>query len=73
MIMPPHKSLVTKSVALTKLAKLIAKHHGIINVCMVDFLTKDIFNNTLDCDLKISLNQLTEAEICSLPERFFWC
>ena len=69
--MPPHKSLATMSVALTKLAKLIAKHHGIINVCMVDFLTKDIFNNTLECDLKISLNQLTEAEICSLPERFF--
>ena len=59
------------SSALTKLAKLITKYHDVINVCMVDFVTKNVFDNVLNAELKENLRQLTESEICSLPDKFF--
>lgn len=59
------------SSALAKLAKLITKYHDVINVCMVDFVTKNVFDNVLNNELKENLRQLTESEICYLPEKFF--
>ena len=69
--MESKKTLLTFSSALTKLATLITKYHDLLNVCMVDFVTKKVFDNVLNNDLKENLNQLTESEICSLPEKIF--
>ena len=69
--MESKKPLARYSSALMKLAALITKYHDIVNVCMVDFITKREFDNVLNDDLKQNLVQLTENEICSLPEKFF--
>ena len=63
--------LARYSSALMKLANLITKYHDLVNVCMVDFITKKVFDSVLNDDLKENLVQLTENEICSLPEKFF--
>ena len=43
------------SEALNRLANFLRPHMPLINVCMVDFFTEDIFDNVLDPGLKASV------------------
>ena len=69
--MESRKAPVVYSSALTKLATLITKYHDLINVCMVDFVTKSIFENVVPLELKANLEGLNDDEIRGLPEKFF--
>ena len=69
--MESRKAPVVYSSALTKLATLITKYHDLINVCMVDFVTKSIFENVVPLELKANLEGLNDDQIRVLPEKFF--
>lgn len=70
-MMESRKAPVVYSSALTKLATLITKYHDLINVCMVDFVTKSIFENVVPLELKANLEGLNDDQIRVLPEKFF--
>ena len=55
--------------ALSRLSDLLLKFDPVINVCMVDFIIKDIFSTSLDEELALELLTLTEQEITRLPLR----
>ena len=55
--------------ALNKLASFIKKHHDVINVCMVDFITKDIFRNVLDTKIQNELLLASDQDIIDLPSK----
>ena len=57
------------SEALEKLADFLNKYSPIINVCMVDFVTDDIFATCLSDALGLELLALEESEIANLPQR----
>ena len=69
--MEQQKALDTLSKALENLANFISNYHNLIDVCMVDFVTKDVFDNAVPNDLKEDLQKLNDNEICALPEKFF--
>ena len=47
--------LIKREQALSRLALFLQKYQSVINVCMVDFITKDIFSNVLDNDIQTEL------------------
>ena len=55
--------------ALQELSRVVEKHHAIVNACMVDFVTKDIFS-VINPDLANELLEMSEAELQSLPQLF---
>ena len=56
-------------IALARLSDLVSKYSEIYSVCMVDFITKDIFSQVLNKDIQIELMKLDEEGIKGLPER----
>ena len=69
--MESSESLIKYESALQKLANLIAKYQNLIDVCMVDFVTKNVFENAVPLELRESLQKLTESEISLLTNTFF--
>ena len=65
------EKLLTFELALSKLANVVSEYQNIFDVCMVDFITKDVFEKAIPPDLQISLQQLSDDEISLLPNRFF--
>ena len=55
--------------ALQELSRVVEKHHAIVNACMVDFVTKDIFS-VINPDLANELLEMSETELQSLPQLF---
>ena len=55
--------------ALNQLASFIIKHHDVINVCMVDFISKDIFKNVLDTKIQNELLLASDQDIIDLPSK----
>ena len=49
------------------LCELLLKFDRVINVCMVDFIVKDIFTSSLDEDLASNSLSLSQQEIADLP------
>ena len=54
--------------ALDKLASFLKRHHAIFDVCMVDFITKDIFG-TLHPGLQEDLLKCTDQDLMTLPSK----
>ena len=65
------EKLLTFEQSLLKLANVISEYQNIFDVCMVDFITKDVFEKAITPDLQKSLRQLSDNEISLLPNRFF--
>jgi len=63
------ENLIKCETALATLAEFLRKHHLIFDVCMVDFITKDIFNNVLETNLQNEMLQLNHQEIIEFPGR----
>jgi hypothetical protein len=61
--------LVHCSEALVKLTNFLTEFSPLINVCMVDFITKDVFSSVLSPDVADELSELTDDQIIALPER----
>ena len=53
---------------LTKLAGFLKKYQPIYNVCMVDFVTKDIYESVLSEEVKKELGTLSEDQVANLPK-----
>ena len=53
--------------ALETLAEFLKNHRSIFDGCMVDFITKDIFDKVLEKDLQNDLLKLNQQEIIELP------
>ena len=53
--------------ALSRLAAFVDEFKPVVNVCMVDFITEDIFADALTADLQAELMAMTETELCGLP------
>ena len=53
--------------ALETLSEFLKKHRSIFDGCMVDFITKDIFDKVLEKDLQNDLLKLNQQEIIELP------
>ena len=62
-------NLVKCEKALGQLAEFLKNHHPIFNVCMVDFITKDIFQHVLNFDIGENLLQLSDTDLLRLPTR----
>lgn len=56
------------SLALEKLSAFLMEHFDIINVCMVDFISKNLFDKVLNCDVRNEMSWLTDEQIISFPE-----
>ena len=56
------------SESLLKLTSLLEQHSGIVNVCMVDFITEDIFTKCIGDQLQDDLLRLSEEDICNMPD-----
>ena len=61
--------MATTLEALQAVASVVEKHHAIVNACMVDFVTKDIFS-VIQPGLANELLQMSEVELQSLPQLF---
>ena len=61
--------LVKCEKALAKLALFLKKYHPIFDICMVDFVTNDIFQQVLSFELQQNLLQLSEKDLSELPSR----
>ena len=59
--------LIEKENALKTLAEFLNLHHSKFDVCMVDFITKDIFSKVLHKDIQDDMLKLSEEEIIDLP------
>lgn len=57
------------SEAVTKLADFLIEFSPLINVCMVDFITDNLFSKVLSRDVADELSQLTDEQIIRMPER----
>ena len=55
--------------AVTKLADFLYEFSPLINVCMVDFITKNVFSEILSPDVAYELSHLTDEQIIQMPER----
>ena len=55
--------------ALETLAEFLKNHRSIFDGCMVDFITKDIFDKVLEKALQNDLLKLNQQEIIELPGR----
>ena len=63
------ESLINCEIALKTLAEFLGRHHSKFDVCMVDFITKDLFDNVLEQTLQDDMLKLTQQEIIELPEK----
>ena len=61
--------LIKREQALSKLALFLKKYQSVINVCMVDFITKDIFSNVLDNDIQKELLHASDQNLIDLPSK----
>lgn len=66
--METKKDLEHFSECLLQLTSLLERHSGIVNVCMVDFITEDIFTKCISEELQQDLLNLTEDDIRNLPD-----
>ena len=62
-------SLLQCESALDKLASFLKQNHAIFDVCMVDFITKDIFDSVLQPELRESLLKCTDQDLIALPSK----
>ena len=71
-------NLIKCSTVLTSLSEFLSEHSAIINVCMVDFISKNIFEKILsgddadddDDDVAEELSKMSEEQIIAMPERW---
>ena len=63
------RSLFQCESALDKLASFLKQYRAIFDVCMVDFITKDIFDSVLQVELRESLLKCTDQDLISLPSK----
>lgn len=64
------KKLAKCTTALGNLALFLNQQRSIYDVCMVDFITRDIFKNGIkDQGIKNDLLQLTQQQIIELPKK----
>ena len=54
--------------ALEKLALFLQQNHAIFDVCMVDFITKDIFE-CLDDKVKKDIMKFSEQDLIDIPRK----
>ena len=59
--------LIENENALKTLAEFLKLHHSKFDVCMVDFITKDIFAKVLQTDLQDEMLKLSDQEVIDLP------
>lgn len=64
------KKLEKCAFGLEKLALFLNQHRSIYDVCMVDFITKDIFEKSIRNEaIKADLQNLTQQQIIELPSK----
>ena len=68
--MSSSNKLVKSEKALVKLANFLQNHEKIINVCMVDFISKDIFQNVLEKDIQKELIEASSEDLIEMPSKF---
>jgi len=61
--MKKNEHLAKCYLALERLSTFLKTYQDLMNVCMVDFITKDVFENILSPDIKDDLNRLTDDDI----------
>ena len=61
--------LLQSSEALLELSEFLLEFHPLINICMVDFVTKDLFSRVLSPDVADQLSQLSDEQIIAMPEK----
>ena len=57
--------------ALERLSTFVSQNDRVVNVCMVDFITKDIFASAFKPNLQKELLQLNQEQLCDLPQMLF--
>ena len=62
------KDLATFSSSLLSMTSLLEDHSSLVNVCMVDFITEDIFEKCIGQELQKNLLELSEENICNMPD-----
>jgi hypothetical protein len=62
------EQLALCTLALEKLSAFLVEYYEIINVCMVDFITKNLFNKVLKSDVSDEMSRLTNEQIKDFPE-----
>ena len=69
--MDSKEKLMKYELALTNLANILSKYQNIFDVCMVDFVTRNVIDKAIPPNLRESMRQLSENEISLLPSYFF--
>ena len=62
-------SLLKCESALDKLANFLERHRAIFDVCMVDFVTKNIFESVLQPGLQEDLLKCTDKDLIRMPSK----
>jgi len=62
-------SLLKCESALDKLANFLERHRAIFDVCMVDFVTKNIFESVLQPGLQEDLLKCTDQDLITMPSK----
>ena len=62
-------SLLKCESALDKLASFLRRHRAIFDVCMVDFITQNIFDSVLQPGLQEDLLKCTDQDLITLPSK----
>ena len=62
-------SLLKCESALDKLASFLKRHRAIFDVCMVDFITQNIFDSVLQPGLQEDLLKCTDQDLITLPSK----
>jgi len=56
--------------SLRALTSVLEKHKKLVNACMVDFITNDLFSSLVDPDVGTELIKMSEQELQGLPQLF---
>ena len=60
--MDSKEKLMKYELALTNLANILSKYQNIFDVCMVDFVTRNVFEKAIPLNLRESMRKLSEKK-----------
>ena len=67
-VLEAEKTVEYFSDALVKITSFLEQHSNLVNVCMVDFITEDIFSKCVSGELQANLLALSEEDVRNMPD-----
>ena len=67
-VLEAEKTVEHFSDILVRMTSFLERHSSLVNVCMVDFITEDIFSHCISAELQADLLALSEEDIRNMPD-----